>query len=423
MPASPYWISYGNGPRNWFTNRAETKLGVENASQLVEKWRITPGEVTGTPSIIGDRAYVVTSRGTIAINPDTGESLWPAPTPASGTTAPAYDDASKTLFVGDRSGNLYSIDAMTGMVKWMKRVGMGLNAGFCPPVLSGNRVIIGVSGVPNGSSFKGALVAFDKDTGMQLWSYTTVTTGAGAGVWGGASVDEESGFVYAGTSQSYRIADDRSDSIFALDVMKGEFQWNMQGLANDAFTLDGGRGPDFDFGTSPILFEHSGRKLLAAGQKSGEFWLLDRMTGEKIWSNKLTDSATAANGGILNNGAFDGERLIVVVNHGTTPGKVVAFDPNPAGDGTGKGKILWEQPATGLSWAPITTANGVCFNASNTSLEVRKCATGELVKTFAGAGTVGGAAAISEGRVIFGSGFSYPFGAQAGNTLIGLGLP
>jgi alcohol dehydrogenase (cytochrome c) len=226
MPANPYWISYGNGPRNWFTNRAETKLTVENAGQLVEKWRLTEGQVTSPPAIIGDRAYIVTASGTIAVNPDTGEKLWPAPAPASGTAAPAYDEATMTLFVGDTRGNLHSIDAMTGMVKWTKRVGMQANAGFCPPVLSGSRVIIGVSGVPNGSTFKGALVAFDKDTGEQLWSYTTTTTGAtgelintiqGAGTMGGAAAVSE-GRVIFGTGFSYPFGAQAGNTVIGLGL-------------------------------------------------------------------------------------------------------------------------------------------------------------------------------------------------------------
>jgi len=78
-----------------------------------------------------------------------------------------------------------------------------------------------------------------------------------------------------------------ADAFVAFDSETGKLVWSRQMTAGDAFTVDcdfpdlrancpDANGPDFDFGSSPILIElPNGRRALVAGQKSGMVHAVD----------------------------------------------------------------------------------------------------------------------------------------------------
>jgi hypothetical protein len=107
-------------------------------------------------------------------------------------------------------------------------------------------------------------------------------------------------------------------------------------------------------------------------------------------------------GGVLNNGAFDGERILVANNSG---GNGILFALRPS-----DGEILWERPLPGWVWAPITSANGVGIVASDKDLHVFDVETGDDLFVFATEGTIACGASIVGGRVHFGSGMQHIVG-------------
>jgi polyvinyl alcohol dehydrogenase (cytochrome) len=407
-PGSPDWISYGNGAKNWFNATGETKITVENAASLTMKWMVNSDVVNGTPSVVGDMVYVVTNSGTKAFKAADGSIAWMSAA-ARGQTSPAYDPETKTLFVSAGGlqagpGNMFAFDALSGMMKWGPKpvTEQSGSTGWASPVVVGKYVATGVCAFDVASSFKGGLAAFDKVSGERVLTYQHATT-AGAGVWSGVSGDEAAGILYAGSSNNYGSADNRSDSLFAVSIMDSKLLWNFQATEGDTFTLSSGGGePDYDFGTHPIVLDVGGKRLLAAGQKSGMFWARDRDTGQPAWEFKAAEATGGmqATGGILNNGAFDGERIITAANQGQRPGNVYALE-------AGTGEMVWKKALTGLVWAPITVANGVCFVPDNTTLRILNCATGDELKTIMVPKTVGSGVAISNGRIFFGSGWDY----------------
>src|SRR5260370_26624171 len=72
-----------------------------------------------------------------------------------------------------------------------------------------------------------------------------------------------------------------SDAVIALDMAIGSMVWIRQIMADDVYSgacagAGNACGPDFDFGSSPILTHApDGRELLLAGQKSGIVWAID----------------------------------------------------------------------------------------------------------------------------------------------------
>ena len=149
--------------------------------------------------------------------------------------------------------------------------------------------------------------------------------------------------------------------------------------------------------------------------------MLDRDTGEVIWSRAVSPGS-ALIGGMLNNGAFDGEHLLVAGNNGksTGPGSepsTGSFGPNTTSvlmalnptDGT----TVWERQLGSWVWAPITVAGGIGFVGVDTQMQAFDVATGEKLFTFDSGGTIASAPTIAGGRVVFGSGLSYFVGTRS----------
>ena len=438
------WPMLGYDLTSNFHNPGETAISVETAPDLRELWRFeTDGSVTGAPAVAGDTVYVLAGNATYALDAATGEQRW-VNTDAGGTSSPTYHDG--TLYVSTRTAEVHALDAATGETLWRAEIDPHpAAAGFSSPTVAGGLVLIGSSSgeeftARDEATFRGSLVAFDAETGEEVWRhYTVEPPHNGVAMWSSASVDIEAGVVYGSTGNNYTgEASDTSDSIFALDLATGELLWNTQLTEGDVFTVANPQSDDTDFGTNPVLFEAEVdgtlRKLVGAGQKSGMFWVLDRETGELVWSRRVSGGSPLI-GGVFNNGAFDGERLIMAGNNGTSdaPGSepangesmpfggadvptsvLTALDPSD-------GSVLWERQLPAWVWAPITVANGVGFVSAETQLQAFDTATGERLFTFDTEGTIASGAAIAGGRVYFGSGLQY-LGTTPGNTFYALGL-
>jgi polyvinyl alcohol dehydrogenase (cytochrome) len=187
-----------------------------------------------------------------------------------------------------------------------------------------------------------------------------------------------------------------------------------------------------------VLFEATvggrARKMLSAGQKSGMYWALDRESGDIVWQKQVS-GGSALIGGVFNNGAFDGERIIVAGNNGTSTGAgsepsngaskplgganvttsvLMALDPVD-------GHVVWERQLPAWVWAPITIANGVGFVSADNELQAFDTKTGGKLASWKMGGTIASGAATADGRVFLGSGLAY-LGTTFDNTLHALAL-
>jgi polyvinyl alcohol dehydrogenase (cytochrome) len=184
-------------------------------------------------------------------------------------------------------------------------------------------------------TFRGSVVALRIRDGKRLWKtwMTDVPTqrgtnsrGAkvfgpsGVGVWSRPTVDEKRKLLYIGTGDNYsEPATDTSDAVLALEMATGRIVWSRQLTEKDVFNggcvaHPEGCGPDFDFGSSPILTHTpDGRELLLAGQKSGIVWVLDpTKKGEVVWQARVGKGST--NGGVQWGMATDGSNVFATVS-------------------------------------------------------------------------------------------------------------
>jgi polyvinyl alcohol dehydrogenase (cytochrome) len=323
---------------------------------------------------------------------------------------------------------------VNGQQVWQAKIDPHPQAsGFSSPLVFEDYVIVGSSSTEEyvntttATTFRGAVVAFNRVTGALIWrTYTTDAPHTGCSVWSSVAVDPVARVVYATDGNNYTgDASDTSDSIFALNLATGQKIWWTQLNKGDVFTVSHPASPDFDFGANPILFDAkiSGvtRKLVGAGEKSGTFWALDRQTGGVVWHRDASGGSEII-GGMLNNGAYDGSRILIAGNVGTSSGPgsepanseslpihtpitsvLEALDP-------ATGNVIWERQLPAWVWAPITVANGVGFVAFEKTLQAFNTATGEKLNTYRTEGTITSAPVAVNGTVYFGSGMTYIIG-------------
>lgn len=321
-------------------------------------------------------------------------------------------------------------------------------------------------------SFRGRMAALDLNTGAVLWQTYTAPTGyTGNAVWGSSpAIDTKRGQVYIGTGNNYSVpqsvldcvtaagddadakaaclpANDFFDSIMALDLNTGAVRWSTRAIPYDAWTVDcipffgdgdlcpKPAGPDYDFGQAPALFTvkvgTKSRDLVGDGQKSGQYWALDPSTGAVVWMTQAGPGGTA--GGLQWGSAVDGKRVYTAdANSNLVPWTLPNGDVTVNGVWSGldaaTGQVLWQTtpPNGGGASGPATTANGIMFGCSLDPfgyMYALNGATGAVLWSFASGGSCLSGAAISNGTVYWGSGYSnFGFGTP-NNKLFAFGLP
>jgi len=424
---APRWTMMGYDGRNHYVQPNEKKLKIDNAGELKEHWRIqTSGFPAGSPVIVDGKVYISATGGMLAVDLDTGRELWTQPM-VRGTATPAYHEG--YLYMHASAGaKLYKLDANDGSIVWGPISTYPENEacdGTSSPIIAGDLVLVGhscggaeVGGGPAQAAARGGVEALSMEDGTRVWTYWTVPEEgeSGAMVWSTVGVDLEAKVVFATTGNNYTVAGGNSDAIHAIDLETGERKWVTQVREGDLWSIDStrmvfGTGKDTDFGANPILAEIDGRAVVAAGDKAGAFWVLDRETGEIIWKHEeLTPTFAANTGGVLMNGAFDGKNFYVVSNdpENMPPDSLLHVLDGATGEDVREPKRL-----DGLVWGAPSLANGLLFVPVNSKLLVLDKESFEEYAQFETGGTIAsGAAAVVDGRVVVKSGLQYGFGVE-----------
>lgn len=483
------WVMGGADLDNTRSNPAEFRLRPENVGELRTRWTFrTAGDVSATPAVVDNAVYFPDWGGYFwKIDARNGKVIWSHRVAdyvgidgALSRTSPAV--VGGTVYIGTQQGaRLLAIDTATGNLRWATVADAHPHAVLTQsPVIHDGVLYQGVSSMEEGAAadptypcctFRGSLLAIEAATGRVLWkSYTLPDQGSsadifsGAPIWGGTpAVDPASGTVYVATGNNYEIprsardcqtaggtpreclpAWNRINSILAFDLHTGQLKWSTGQDRFDSWNvacLPGVPpnncpipGPDWDFGDGVHLFTQrspDGREYrsVGAGQKSGEYWMLDAATGQVRWSAVVGPGA--AYGGIQWGTATDGKRIYFTSTnsdrrpHQLPDGRTITYSSFGALD-PATGKVLWQvpEPHGDLAMGAVSTANGVVYAGSLSGrMYALDAATGRVLWEHLGQGSSNAGPAVVNGTVYWGNGYSRWGQGTPSTTFYAFSLP
>jgi polyvinyl alcohol dehydrogenase (cytochrome) len=278
-----------------------------------------------------------------------------------------------TLLFGDQTGWFYSLEAETGRLRWEKKIedhdtarltgaAVAHDGTVYVPVASWEETR---SGNPDYRccTFRGSLVAMRIRDGKLAWKTYTIPEPkengkdrngiagmgpSGASIWSAPTLDLKRNLIYVTTGDNFSApATLTSDALLALDLATGRMVWSKQVTEGDVFPSE--RGPDFDFGSSPMRVKTAeGRDLVLAGQKSGIVYAFDPdKMGEIVWQVRVGKGGTT--GGVQWGMASDGRNVYAAVSD-------IVGTRRPAADGVPAGRQL--DPAKGGGLTALRVGDG-----------------------------------------------------------------
>jgi alcohol dehydrogenase (cytochrome c) len=320
------WVSY-NGD---YTGRRFSSLDQvtpANVSHLAAKWVFhtqNAGVLEVTPVVVAGVMFITGSNDAYALDAKTGTLLWHH---ARGVSSGLIDDASghinrgiavleTRVYMETDNAHLLCLDARSGNLIWdVAYANNNKNYGATSaPLIVKDKVLVGTSGGDDG--VRGFVAAFDAQTGKQVWRFWTIPAPGekgseswpageiylhgGGTTWMPGTYDPELNTLYWGTSNpspdydgSVRPGDNLyTSSLVALDPDTGKMKWYFQFNPHDLY--------DYDSVQTPVLvdakFKNKPRKLIVTANRNGFLYILDRTTGQYLYSTQFSPSMNWAKG-------------------------------------------------------------------------------------------------------------------------------
>lgn len=338
---------------------AQTSINAENVERLKLNWVFAFPDATRARSqvtVYDQTLYTSSPSGLIyALDRKTGCIRWTfqAEDEVRSAISIGLDEAGRAekLYFGDFKTNVYAFDLKAQKLDWKVKVddhpaatitgSLNLFEDRLYVPVSSLEVLSAMDSTYTCCSFRGAVVALKASSGEQIWKQHTISekpkqqgqhpngqailAPSGAPVWCSPTIDAKRRVLYVGTGENYtRPTTKTSDAILAFSLDTGEIIWAQQALARDAWNaacaIPGNpncppdHGPDFDFGSPPMLVtDENGKDWIFAGQKSGRVYALDPDNkGAIAWKRQVGRGGIM--GGIHWGMASAGQRLFVPIN-------------------------------------------------------------------------------------------------------------
>ncbi len=331
--------------------------------------RLVAGPVVGS-----DLVVVVAEESVVALDPATGEELWPVER-ARGPAGPAVlvgdlvvfgegsgDEAEAVavaredgeerwrvntgspfpggataadgrIFLGTRAGELLALEAEDGSVAWRFDVEGRIEG---PPAVAGGRVFVAAND-PDGR--RGSAYAVDADTGEREWRFevegssaTELATGRTIG-WSAVSAGDGLVFLGAGDQQVRALdAEDRREEWSAaarapfgpgqVPALPGDLV--IADFIGDVYRLDRETGEELWIFRVPGILATGSQAVVGGavvvGDESGQVSAIDLESGLLVWKRDLGEARIDAV-------AADSDRVYVA----SRGGAVVALEHDPQG--------------------------------------------------------------------------------------------
>ena len=320
------WPTYHGDIRGNRFSKLE-QINRENVGRLKLAWSYSlPYFGLETTPLVMDGMMIVTGPNQVyGLDARTGREVWRyvRPRTESGIAGDAVKGANRGAAVlGDRvffatdDAHMICLNRLTGALMWevyMPEQKQRYGA-TSAPLVAGDLVIGGVAGADEG--IRGFIAAYKATTGELAWRFWTVPRPGepGAETWsepgaldlGGGSTwltgtyDPENGLLYWPTGNPFPDTDGEvrkgdnlyTDCVVAIELKTGKVRWHFQFTPHDLH--------DWDAVQPPVLvdapFHGRERKLLLLANRSGFFYVLDRISGEFLLGQPFVKKLTWASG-------------------------------------------------------------------------------------------------------------------------------
>jgi outer membrane protein assembly factor BamB len=281
--------------------------------------------------------------------PSNGKLLWNYTTGGYVYSSPAV--ANGVVYVGSEDGNLYALNATTGVKLWNYTAGAGSYVQSSPAVANG--VVYTGDGNEN-------LYALNATTGVKLWNYTT------QGAIQQSSPAVANGVVYIGSNDG---------DVYAIYANNGTLLWRFISAAGY---------PDAIISSPAVA-----NGVVYFQNVAGGTYAVDALTGVQKWVVSLGGwawlSAAIANG-------------LVYIGSGYPDNNFYALNAT-------NGETVWRAPvAVGSYWADPAVANGVVYIGSNdNNTYALNAINGAKLWNYTTRGEVHSSPAVANGVVYIGS--------------------
>jgi serine/threonine protein kinase len=340
------------------------------------KWRVKPGgKINSCPMVFQGRVYVATDAGIIcALDAETGAEKWrfmmaagPIASIGEGLDGNIYPSAPTIkegiLYIGSAAGYLYAVDIGTGRAKWKTTVPSAWKYVVGSPLPAYGVVLVSLirSGMDHCS-----VMAVHGETGQVLSVYRSVAPGSASMslaenrlLVGTRLINMRTGFLQGGTDlcsgsnttamyegRAYAVGD-RSGSvsmITASDYRRARKLYSVPIARGDTETIRNG-----PVDNTLALWSDK----LYFGNRQGNLYCHNAMTGSRIWLTKLS-SATRCAPSIST--VIDSRDAVLYI--GCDDGVVQAVDAVT-------GEKLWTFKTGGTIWVDPWVYEGVVFVASD----------------------------------------------------------
>jgi outer membrane protein assembly factor BamB len=308
--------------------------------QLTQRWKVEVGLGYATPIVVGNRVYVFSRQGEdevmSGIDAASGKVLWRTAYPASfemSSAAKAHGPGPKStpvffngrLYAIGMTGAVTAYDAATGKQLWQKPGSMPLpmyTSHAFSPIVDRGLVIFHVGGHD-----KGALTAFDLNTGAVRWSWD----GDGPGYGSPIIAD------FDGVRQIITITQVK---LVGVDAATGALLWERP-FASSNFTNS---ITPVRFGQSVIVWNNIGPMRAITIARRNDKWMT-----EDAW-----ESADPPNR--LSNTVLDGDVMFGLTSRNM--GQYYAVDVKT-------GKTLWSSEGRQAANVALARAGDIVFSLEN----------------------------------------------------------
>ena len=357
---------------------------------LHQLWKVRVGVGQSSPIVVGDRVFVHARQGeeevVLALSASTGEELWRHSYAASyvpRTPAIQYGPGPKSTMLAE-GDSLYSfgirerllaLDADSGAVRWentfedLYEEPYPIWGTASSPLIEGNLLIVPIGTTGNEQQGdEGALVAYDKATGKEVWrvvgppAYASPVAFTHGGVRQIVTMDDVSFFGVGATD---------GDPLWSLDFTTAFQQNTPTTIRYDGnFILSG-----YQWGTAAIKVEPPAEPdgawavsevwkttdaelymdspvlvgdhlYFRSNKRAGTFVCLDPATGEIVWQSPGRWAAYASVIAV-------GDRLLVLTDEAEL--KVIAADPS------GYQELASWEVADSTTWAHVALSGSLVY--------------------------------------------------------------